>query len=74
MAVPSVDFHWTTSRVARRKSLYCAAMSVRYRGAKSVTGDTKTSAKWLGAAPMAAMVRWSLVKDAPAGVEAVGRR
>ena len=30
MAAPSLDFHCTTSRVARRKSLYCAATSVRY--------------------------------------------
>ena len=72
MAAPSLDFHCTTSRVARRKSLYCAATSVRYFGAKSATEETKTSGKRLGAAPVAAKVRWSLVKDAPVAWKASG--
>ena len=30
MVAPSLDFHWTTSRVVSLKSFHCAAMSVRY--------------------------------------------
>ena len=35
IVAPSLDFHSTTSRVARAEALYGAPISVRYRGAKS---------------------------------------
>ena len=69
MVAPSDDFQETTSRVVSLKSFHCAATSLRYLGAKSEVEETNTSAKWLGAAPTPANVRWSLVKVAPGSVE-----